>query len=372
LSFAVFFAEFVSAEGWSNEAAAGIFSVSMLVFAVGSTPAGVLLDRFGPRILFSMGAMLVGVGLLLSSQVTSLEQLTISYGLVAGAGLAVIGLGPVAANVAAWVPKAQRGRAIGVAFAGTGLGALLFLPLSTWLIDQFGWRSAYFALSLICFFVLVPLLAFGQKRPPRLKVVHQFEQVGGQWRVLVYNPIFWLVLLVSLTALGPLRALTVHQIAYLESTGISRVTAASFVGLAGMLTAITFIGWGYVSDRIGRAWAFSLGALCLLGAVGVLLLLRSSQTSALLLLYSVLIALGEGTRSSQTTAIASDIFRDSGLGLINGLVGAMFGLGAGVTPWIVGRLRDSSGTYLPGFVVIVTMIVISMIGFVLIGHHVKH
>ena len=367
LSFAVFFAEFVSTEGWSSEAAAGIFSVSMLVFAFGSTPAGILLDRFGPRIVFSVGALLLAIGLFLSSRATSLEQLTISYGVVAGSGMAIIGLGAVAANIAAWVPANQRGRAIGAAFAGTGLGSLLFVPFVAWLIDQVTWRGAYLVLTLVSFLVLVPLLAFGLKRPPRLVYRPSVDKADKQWQALIRNPVFWLVLLVSLNALGPLRALTVHQIAYLESVGISRVTAASFVGLAGMLTAVTYIGWGYVSDRYGRTWAFSLGAFCLLGSVGILLLLRTSQSSILLLFYSVLMALGEGTRSSQTTAIASDIFEASGLGFVNGMVGAMFGLGAAFAPWIVGRLHDSSGSYLPGFAVVAIMILISILGFALAG-----
>ena len=140
LSFAVFFAEFVANEGWSNEAAAGIFSISMVVFAIGSTPAGILLDRFGARVVFTSGVLVLALGLLLSSQARSIAELILYYGIVTGSGVAVVGLGPIAANIAAWIPPARRGRAIGLAFAGTGLGSLIFVPLSSQLITSFGWH----------------------------------------------------------------------------------------------------------------------------------------------------------------------------------------------------------------------------------------
>ncbi len=374
LSFSVFFAEFVSAEGWSNEAAASIFSVSMLAFALGSAPSGALLDRFGPRITFTGGALLLALGLFLSSTATTIEQLTIAYGLIGGLGLSVMGLGPVAANVAGWVPMHRRGRAIGVAFAGTGLGSLIFVPLANFLIDALGWRGAYLSLSLLCIVGLAPLLAWGQRRPPppalpRNPSSEALPKVG--LRPLLRKPAFWLLLFVSFNALGPLRSLTVHQVAYIESTGIPRSTASAFVGLAGFLTAITFVGWGWVSDRWGRGWAFSLGALCLAGAVGVLILLDKTHSIALLPLYSLLLALGEGTRSSQTTALASDVFSSGGLGLVNGIVGAMFGLGAAFGPWIVGRLKDLTGSYGPGLLVVVIMVTASVVGFLMISYLMK-
>lgn len=361
LSFSVFFAEFVAAEGWSNEASASIFSASMLVFAFGSTPAGILLDRYGPRIVFTSGVLLIALGLFLSSRVNTVEQLIITYGVIGGAGLAIIGLGPIAANISAWFPPAARGRAIGVAFAGTGLGSLTFVPLCTWLISQFGWRNAYVVLSLICLLILVPLLILIMRRPPD---GIQKRNLVGDSKTLIQNPIFWLLMLVSLTALGPLRSLTVHQIAYIESTGIERQTAATYIGFAGFLTAGTFIMWGWVSDRFGRGLAFTLGALCLGASVGVLFLLPSLGSSRWLILYAILLALGEGTRSSQTTALASDVFQNSGLGLVNGIVGAMFGFGAAFGPWIVGRFRDSTGSYTIGFFIILAMTAISMLGFI--------
>ncbi|MEL6405097.1 MAG: MFS transporter [Chloroflexota bacterium] len=373
LSFAVFFAEFVANEGWSNEAAAGIFSISMLVFALGSTPAGILLDKFGARIVFTSGVLVLAVGLLLSSQAQSVAQLTLYYGIFAGGGVAVVGLGPIAANIATWIPPAQRGRAIGLAFAGTGLGSLIFVPLSSQLIAQFGWRTSYAILAGICFFFLAPLL-FITLRPAPKNMKHaaqtstrQAFSVRDSWRNLRSNPVFWLLMLVALTAMGPLRALTVHQIAYIESVGISRQVAANYVGLAGFLTAGTYIMWGFVSDKWGRAVAFGSGALCLLGAVAILVLLGNMSIAMLLVPYAVLYALAEGTRSSQTTALASDIFQKNGLGLVNGMVGAMFGLGAAFAPWIVGRLRDQIDSYLLGFTIVVGMVIISLVAFILVS-----
>ena len=360
LSFAVFFAEFVNAEGWSNESSASIFSASMLVFAFGSTPAGILLDKFDPRIIFTTGALLLATGLFLSSRVNTVEQLIVTYGIVGGAGIALVGLGPVAANISAWFPPALRGRAIGIAFAGTGLGALIFIPLCTWLINAVGWRTSYIVLGLICLLILAPLIILVMRKPV---VENRPATILSSGTELVKNPTFWLLMLVSMTALGPLRSLTVHQIAYIESIGIERPIASGYVGLAGFLTAGTFIMWGWFSDRFGRALTFTLGAMVLSGAVGILFILPRVPVS-ILLLYALLSALGEGTRSSQTTALASDIFQGNGLGLVNGAVGAMFGLGAAFGPWLVGRLRDSTGDYVYGFLAIVLMIVISIAGFV--------
>ena len=368
LSFSVFFAEFVLEEGWSNEASATIFSLNMVVFAITAPLAGYSLDRYGARLVFGAGTLFLAGGLWLSSQANTLDDLMIAYGVVGGIGLGVVGLGPVAAVISGWILPSHRGRAIGIAFAGTGLGSLIFVPLANFLIEQFAWRTAYLILSLVCFLVLAPLMTIGLKSPPTLPSRKEHKsQRATNWQALLTNPIFWALMLVSLTALGPLRSLTVHQIAYMKSIGINRQLAANVVGLAGFLTAGTFIGWGWVSDRFGRVVAFTLGAFSLVGAVVMLLIMRDNQAILLLILYAILYALGEGTRSSQTTALASDVFQQQGLGLINGLVGGMFGLGAAFGPWLVGRIKDQTGQYDGGLAVVVIMIIISIIGFTVIA-----
>lgn len=371
LSFSVFFAEFISVEGWSSAQGSSIFSVSMLAFAISAPPTGFLLDRYGPRVVFSVGAALLGVGLYMSSRAQSIEALIFAYGVVGGVGLGVIGLGPMAGNITSWVPPAARGRAIGIAFAGTGLGSLIFVPLSERLITIFGWRQTYLILSGVCFFVLVPMLLTLLRKPPPRQPTPDATGTTARAippRELLANPWFWLLMLIAFSALGPLRALTVHQIAYMESVGVDRPVAARYVGLAGFITTGAFIGWGVISDRLGRAWTFTLGALALMGAVGLLFALRAAHPPALLLGYAVLYALGEGTRSSQTTALASDTFNNAGLGLVNSLVGALFGLGAAFGPWLVGYLRDTTASYTAALWVVVGYIVLSVVTFVLLAN----
>lgn len=364
LSFSVFFAEFVTAEGWSNEAAATVFSLNMFVFALTAPFAGMALDRYGPRLVFGAGVALMAVGLWMSSRADSLDDLLLGYGLVGGFGLGITGLGPVASIIAGWASPTLRGRAIGIAFAGTGLGSLVFVPLANLLIEQFAWRGAYLALALICAFILLPLMVIGLRRPPARRLDHKARAASAPvWASLLRNPSFWALLIVGLTALGPVRSLTVHQVAYMESFGVMRETAANVVGLAGFLTTFAFVGLGWVSDRFGRMAAFTIGSSGLVAAVLMLILLRVDNTPSLLVFYAIFYALGEGTRSSQTTALASDVFHRQGLGLINGLVGGMFGLGAALGPWLAGRLRDESGVYDGGLLVVVLMVITSMLAF---------
>ena len=368
LSFSVFFAEFVLGEGWSNEAAASIFSLNMLFFAATAPLAGMALDRYGPRLVFGVGAGFMAAGLWLSSQAASGADLLLAYGIVFGIGLGITGLGPVASVIAGWTTPAHRGRAIGIAFAGTGVGSLVFVPLSNALIDAFTWRQAYLILALTCLLILLPLLTLGLKRPPQPHLPRpEAHARRGQWRLLLRDRGFWALLLVGMTALGPIRSLTVHQVAYMESVGVERGMAAGAVGLAGMLTTAAFIGLGWASDRFGRVSAFMVGSLGLMAAVGALFLMRHGGLPALLAVYALVYALGEATRSSQTTALASDVFGARGLGLINGIVGGTFGVGAALGPWLAGRVRDQSGSYDGGLMMILAMVIVSVVAFVFVA-----
>ncbi len=364
LSFSVFFVALIDEFGWSRAGTALIFSVTMLVFTVGSPLSGLALDRFGPRRLFGAGAALMAAGLFLSGRTTSFPQLVLAYGLLTGLGITILGLSQQAAVIARWFRR-QRGLAIGIAFAGTGMGSLLLIPAVSWLIGRAGWREAYLALALLMALLIVPIAALMRRDPAAMGLVPDGEPLlfpppAGEahrtgapraWGLsdVLTSPRFWLLFAAGLGSVGPIRLLTVHQLAIMRGAGVSLERGAAVVGAAGAVTAVAFVLSGALSDRIGRRATYALGTLGCLLAYGTLGLLSGPEQWWLLWLYPLLLGVGEGSRSSLVAAVASDLFPGRALGAVNGLIGGSFGGGAAVFPWLAGLLFDHSGSYAAAF-----------------------
>ena len=372
LSFTVFFVALIDEYGWSRADTSVIFSVSMIVFAATSTLSGIALDRWGARRTFGIGAAILTFGLLLSSQIKNLFQLAIAYGGIAGLGVTILGLGLQASLIARWF-KRRRGMAIGIAFAGTGIGALLIIPGSEHLISTFGWRTAYIVLAGLTFATL-PFIVFllrlnpadKQLRPDGMPVTVMHKDAAHSvkvWKMgdIARTPAFWLLLLAALGAIGPVRLLTVHQLAIMVEAGFERSFAALVIGFSGAVTAIAFILLGVLSDKMDRRFIYLLGSLSLLMAIFILDGLQAHGQSTWVYVYAILLGIGEGSRASLVTAVASDLFPGDTLGAINGAVGASFAMGAAILPWLAGWLYDLQGSYTTGFTVSVGAVMVSTI-----------
>lgn len=371
LSFTVFFVALIDEFNWSRADTSLIFSTSMIVFAATSTLAGIGLDKWGARRTFGIGAAFLTVGLLLSSQIQNIFQLAITYGGIAGLGFAILGLGPQASLIARWFRR-RRGMAIGIAFAGTGIGTLLITPGTERLISVYGWRTAYIVLAGLTF-ATIPLIVFFLRLSPANKQFHSggasvskiinegSTQPSMEWKMrdAVRTPAFWLLLIAALGAIGPIRMLTVHQLAIITEAGFERSYAAGVVGFSGAITSIAFILLGALSDKVDRRLIYLLGSFSLITAIFILDGLRTPGQLVWVLMYAILLGFGEGSRASLVTAVASDLFPGNALGAINGAVGASFGMGAAILPWLAGLLYDLQGNYTTGFMVSVGAVIIS-------------
>lgn len=374
LSFTVFFVALIEEFGWSRADTSLIFSTSMVVFAATSTLAGSWLDRWGARRTFGIGTAVLTVGLIISSQIQSIFQLALAYGCIAGLGFTILGLGPQASLIARWF-KQRRGLAIGIAFAGTGIGTLLITPGSEYLISVYGWRTAYIVLAALTFSIIPLVIYFLRLNPAELNL-HLDGAVAdknggnkkhpvGDWKMrnVVRTPAFWLLMIAATGAIGPIRMLTVHQLAVMVDAGIESSYAALMIGLSGAVTSFAFIFLGSLSDRIDRRFVYLIGSFSLLSAIFILNKLRTPEQSICIAAYAVLLGFGEGSRASLVTAAASDLFPGNALGAINGAMGAAFGLGAAVLPWLAGLLYDLQGNYTNGFIVTTGFVVVSTLSF---------
>src|SRR5919106_2433388 len=154
-SFAVFYSTLLQTFDWSHAAGASVYSVNQLVLAASAPFMGGLLDRFGPRWLFPAAATMVGVAWIACGTVRTLGQFILFYGVLSALGQTALSLATVV--VSRWFRQTHRGRAIGLADVGTGVGHVLFVPGAAWLITNVGWRWAFIVVGVAVLVVLVPL-----------------------------------------------------------------------------------------------------------------------------------------------------------------------------------------------------------------------
>src|SRR5436190_7699475 len=163
-AFSLLFPPILDEFGWERGVTAGAFSFGFLVSAVVTPMVGRLMDLRGPRLVVEIGAVLMGIGLLLATLVHESWQLYLTLGALVGGGvncLAYTGQSRYRTN---WFVR-RRGLALSIAFSGVGLGAVAILPWLQGLIAAAGWRAACWALGILVVAVLAPLNLLLKRRP---------------------------------------------------------------------------------------------------------------------------------------------------------------------------------------------------------------
>jgi MFS family permease len=355
-TFAVFYVALLGEFAWRRGEAAIGYSLSWLLLILFSPLAGWPYDRWGARFLVPVGGMLLGTGLVLTGQVTTLWQYYVAFGVLGGAGIATIQL-PAAAVVSRWFVR-SRGAAMGVISAGASASAILFYPLNTWLIVGWGWRAAFAIFGLLVTAVTVPLAAVLYRDAP--EVVDDPRDItldppptpGRDWtlgRALRSVP-FWAVFAMWGFGVIGYQIVTTHQVAHALDRGFSAVTLGWLFGLGGACTVAGNVVGGALSDRWGRERVFALGSAIGIAGIGCLSWLDGPQHLPRLLGY-VVSGVGFGMRISLLAAIPTDLFAGRHLGVILGAAHGGGGLGGFIGPFLGGWLYDVTGSYRIAFAV---------------------
>lgn len=351
-SFTIFFIPLIEEFRWSRGVTAGAFSLATLIQGVLSPGIGLLVDRIGARRVILVGAVLLSGALILASRIQSVWQLYLVIGVVAAAGVTAVGWVPCGALLAGWFSD-QRGRVLGLAFSGMGVGVLVVGPLAQWLIDQVGWRQAYVILgggTLVC---LGPLLWFGIVEHPRARSHGAAQGLQppegiGLFAALSTRAFWGLFFAYFFTPLAVFPVFT-HQVAFAVDGGFSAMFVAGIFGLVGFMSTVGRIGFGVISDRIGREWAATLSFGCTAAGTGSLLLLEVSPHAGWLYAYALLFGLGFGARGPIITAMAAELFAGRRFGAIYGVMNLASGCGGAMGPWFGGFVHDLTGSYRGAF-----------------------
>ena len=336
------------------------FSVLIVLQTFLSPFQGYLVDRFGPRVLLSLGAVLTGASWVLTAQATSVVGVYLTYGLIGGIGTGIIYVGIVGLMVK-WFPD-RRGFAAGLVAAGYGMGAIFTtFPISASLA-KVGYQQTLTTYGLIIGVVGL-IAAQALKRPPKDWMAgHETlvaARVGVTPRQMLKTPVFWLMF-VMMTMMSTSGLMVISQMgSFAKDFG---VTTAMVFGMAALPLALTidrftngltrpFFGW--VSDKIGRentmTVAFGLEGLAMI------IWLLTRDNAVLFVLMSGVVFFGWGEIFSLFPSTLTDTFGTTHSTTNYGFLYMAQGVGSVLGGPLAALLHETTGSWIPVFNVVIAM-----------------
>ncbi len=328
---------------------------------------GWLVERFGSKLLITVGCLLSGLGWVTSAYISSIWGLYFTYGLFCGVGTGIVYVGIVGLMVR-WFPD-RRGFATGVVAAGYGFGAILTtFPIDT-MIKGSGYQSTLITFGLILGAVGA-LAALGLRDPsqgevdtcvPAAAVISSAPDVAPLQ--MLKTPVFWLMFaMMTMMSTGGLMVISQFA-AFTKSFGVADTLVW---GLAALPFALTFDRitngltrpfFGWVSDRIGRESTMLIAFL--LEAAAIYLLLQFRDNAALFVLLSGVVFFGWGEIFSLFPSTLTDTFGTRNATTNYGFLYMAQGIGSVLGGPVAATIYVASGSWMPVFALIIAMDVIT-------------
>ncbi|MHB1674987.1 MAG: MFS transporter [Acidobacteriaceae bacterium] len=352
--FPVFYPAFVASLGFTRAQVTQGFLIGFLVVGIPfGLLAGALIDRIGARWVILSGVGFIGIPLVLMGSMTRVWQYeSLCLLEVLGYSLA----GPIANQVliAQWF-RTRRGRAMGYAYLGLGLGGVVSPPLANFLIHTFGWRHALECIGVLALIVLFPVGLWVTRSTPgdmgllpdgctlntaELPNVSASPSSGVAAAIRTAN--FWRIVGGAALVVGAINAVIQHYILFLNDQGYSTTVASHFLSvlLAASLGGRVIVG--YVADRFQKKNTMALFYLLLSGSVPLLLLAHQPVAAWT---FAVVFGFAMGADYMLIPLVTAECFGTASLGKLLALIIMGYSVGQWVAPWMAGRIFDTYRSY---------------------------
>ncbi len=336
------------------------FSILIVLQTFFSPFQGYLVDKFGPRLLLSIGTVLTGLSWVLSANVATVSDLYLTYGVLGGLGTGIVYVGVVGLMVR-WFPQ-NRGFAVGMVAAGYGIGALLTtFPISNSLAES-GLQGT---LTFFGYIIgAVGLLAAQGIRVPhadRVQTAGQIEAAaaGVSPMAMLKTPIFWLLfLMMSMMSTSGLMVIS-QMGAFAKDFG---VTGAMVFGMAALPLALSIDRitngltrplFGWVSDRIGREYTMTIAFG--LEAVAMFVWVMTRSDPLIFVLMSGVVFFGWGEIFSLFPSTLTDTFGQKHATTNYGFLYMAQGVGSIIGGPIAAYIHSQTESWLPVFAIMIAL-----------------
>jgi sugar phosphate permease len=365
--------------GWSKTALSAARSFMQIENGLMGPVEGVVVDRFGPRVIMGIGMFIFGLGLFLLGFIHSLWSYYVVFVIMA-LGTSLGGFLVMSVSINNWFRR-KRTLAMSLAQTGLGFGGIIVIPLLIWAQGEFGWRIAAMGAGVSVWAIGLPASLLMRHTPERYgalpdgdppappeqqaSVATETRAKGGgdidfTLREAIRTPAFWLIGIGHGLSIMVITAVAVHQFAHMEQgVHIARSSAAVVVIVLSAMNIVGRLVGGVLGDRYDKRYMAAIG---MAGAAAALFILAIANSLAQTMAFGVIYGFFWGIRGPMMNSIRGEYFGRASFGKIAGTSSlitmpfSMFG------PIFTGFMADTQGDYIMGFII---LSVVSALGSIL-------
>ena len=372
LGYGVILPEMIRTLEFGRAAGGSIFNAYLFTYITTTPFTGYFTDRFGGRVVITVCAFILGLGLLLMGTVDSLWTACLFYAVV---GLGASGMWtPLITVVQKWFSHKRRGMVLGILSTGFGLGFATMGGVFPWVVQHYNWRYAwYFLGSAALIMVLINGLLlrsdpessgyqpWGQRKEDQ-SPIHTKDPIRASEALskILKNRAFWLIGLSYLSIAYALYGITTFMVDYAKYQLHLPLEKASLLAtIHGLCQTVGVLTVLPLSDFWGRKKTILFSnAMITVALIGILVIGNSWNSLSFLI---GCVAIFYGATFPIYGACAGDYFPKEMMGTVLGAWTPFYGSGAIATHWITGFLRDNTGVYDHSFMINAVMAAVGLV-----------
>lgn len=354
-----FFYDFwVTDFGWTRATVtSGMAMGKVIVGPVFGFAAGWIIDRFGPKRLMLSGILMGGVALIGLGTMTALWQFYLFYffnalGYMCGGPL------PNQVLIARWFTK-SRGRAMGIAYLGVGIGGMLVPQIARWLNMEFGWHQALIILGVIMIAIALPFAWFVKESPDDASQSLKRDHASASIAPILKGWPFYLLVIGSMCSIGAVSGTSQNlKLFFSLDLNYTQSEAANVMSiiLGSSIIGRLFMGW--LADRIPKKYVMIIIYALVAAAIP---LLYAASTPGVIYIFAFFFGVALGGDYMIIPLMAAELFGVRVMGRVMGLVITADGLGEAFAPMLAAWLRDTTKSYANGFAALITLAIIGTV-----------
>lgn len=319
--------------------------------------AGWIIDRFGTKKLMLFGITICGVAVIGLSRMNSLFEFYALY-LMMALGYMCGGPLPNQVLTSRWFNK-SRGKAMGIAYLGIGVGGMLVPQIAKWLNLQMQWRSSLVMLGILIIVVALPMALFVKENPPGKAKETKVDEPAVSFKSILKNRAFYFLAIGSMCSIGAVAGVSQNlKLFFSIDLKYTQGEAANIISLVLGASIIGRLLMGWLADRYSKKHVMILIYILISSSI---LLLYLAATPGIIYVFAIIFGIGLGGDYMIIPLMAAELFGVKVMGRVMGLILTVDGLGEAFGPILAGWLRDSRNSYATGFTALILLSVIGTI-----------